>query len=244
VSFDQVLRDSYPGSLPEADLAGTLLARLTPLGFTRETTLTCIASCRDEISQTWPASMREIWGDAFNLAGLGGMIFAGKTGFGAALVHAPIQDGRERYLFCVAPHIGIGAAGEPGVCERDGREAPSSACGALLGLSNELQQATPGPSDDPDDIEQGLIRRRFGERLNAEKARNLIHVTEAAHDLILEDLERLLAATVDRSKADYAVLSAIQIHGPGMKNYLQPRTFYAIVGGEKQEFEFPLGVKA
>jgi hypothetical protein len=244
VSFVQVLRDSFPGSLLEADLARALLARLRPLGFTRETTLTCIASCRDEISQTWPATMREIWGDAFNLAGLGGMIFAGKTGFGAALAHAPLRDGRERYLFCVAPHIGIGAAGEPGVCEREGREAPSSACGALLGLSNELQQGTPGPSDDPDDIEQGLIRSRLGERLSAETARDMLHVTEAAHDLILEDIERLLAATVDRSKADYAVLSAIQVHGPGMKNYLQPRTFYAIVGGERKELKLPREVEA
>jgi hypothetical protein len=244
VSFVQVLHDSFPGSLLEADLARALLARLRPLGFTRETTLTCIASCRDEISQTWPATMREIWGDAFNLAGLGGMIFAGKTGFGAALAHAPLRDGRERYLFCAAPHIGIGAAGEPGVCEREGRDAPSSACGALLGLSSELQQGTPGASDDPDDIEQGLIRSRLGERLSAEQARDLLHVTEAAHDLILEDLERLLAVTVDRSKADYAVLSAIQIHGPGMKNYLQSRTFYAIVDGKRQELELPREVEA
>jgi hypothetical protein len=206
---------------------------LWPLGFTRESTLACVATCRDEISQSKFEHVRETWGHSFNLAGLAGIPFAGKTGFGAALAHGPQLDGRERYVFYAGPHIGIGSNGEPGVAEREGRQAPSTACGALLGLLGELREDRLGPVDDVDDVEQGMIRRNVGGSYASLGAAvpDLFELTRRTHDVILDDIRRILASTIDPAKADHAVITGVQIHGPGMTNYIQPRTMYAVVNG-------------
>ncbi len=238
MNFHALLREAFEGAIEEADFCRNAAMALQPLGFTKDTALVCIATCRDEISQSWVAETRERWGDVFNLAGLGGMIFAGKTGFGAALSHAPISDGRERFVFFAGPHIGIGREGEPGLCDRDGRQEPSYACGALLGLLGELKQGKIGATDDPDDPEQGLIRSRLGGRATGDSTTDLFALTRLAHQVIDEDLDRLLAATLDTAKADYAVMTGIQIHGPEMRNYIQPGSSYAVVNGARRDVEF------
>jgi len=53
-----------------------------------------------------------MWGEAFNLSSLAGMFFAGKTGLAAAMHHAPIVDGKERYVFYALPHIAVDADGK------------------------------------------------------------------------------------------------------------------------------------
>ena len=161
MTFDTVLRDTFPGAMDELEFVRATQQALQPLGFLRKSTLVCVATCRDEISQSKVDHVRDLWGLSFNLAGLAGMTFAGKTGFGAALHHAPQVGGRERYVFYAGPHVGIGPEGEPGVVEREGRQEPSTACGALLALLGELQGDRLGAENDPDDVEQGLIRQRI-----------------------------------------------------------------------------------
>jgi hypothetical protein len=236
MSFDTVLRDTFPGAVDEREFVRATHQALQPLGFLRESTLVCVATCRDEISQSIVDHVRELWGLSFNLAGLAGMPFAGKTGFGAALHHAPQVDGRERYVFYAGPHIGIGPEGEAGVVERKGRQEPSMACGALLALLGELQDDRLGAMDDSDDVEQGVIRKHIGGPLVSARDAlpDLIGLTHLTHDVILNDVERILAATVDPSKADHAVITGVQIHGPGMKNYIQPRTMYAVADGSRR----------
>jgi hypothetical protein len=56
-----------------------------------------------------------------------------------------------------------------------------------------------------------------------------------AREAILSDLERMIAFTVETEKADYAVLTGVQIHGPDESNYVWPATLYAVVGGEQHE---------
>ena len=64
----------------------------------------------------------------------------------------------------------------------------------------------------------------------------LFALTELVGDLILEDLERTVEATVDTVRADYAVLAGIQIHGPE-GTYVQPRTMYTVVDRQRREIE-------
>jgi len=236
VSFDTVLRESFPGAIDELEFIRKTQCALQPLGFMRESTLVCVATCRDEISQSKVDHVRELWGLSFNLAGLAGMTFAGKTGFGAALQHAPLVNGRERYVFYAGPHVGIGPEGEPGVVQREGRQKPSGACGALMGLLGELQNGRLEGIDDPDDVEQCLIRQRIGGPIAGSRSElpDLFDLTRLTHDVILNDVERILAETVDSSKTDYAVITGIQIHGPRMKNYIQPHTMYAVVDGSRR----------
>jgi hypothetical protein len=55
-----------------------------------------------------------MWGLAsFNIGSLAGMVFCGRTGFKAAMAHAPMgPDGKERYVFWVAPHIAFSGDNE------------------------------------------------------------------------------------------------------------------------------------
>jgi hypothetical protein len=59
-----------------------------------------------------------------------------------------------RYIFWVAPHIGLTLEGEVGKVYRPGREAASSACGAMIAVHNELRSGRLNISLDPLDLEQ------------------------------------------------------------------------------------------
>ena len=83
MSFDRVLGSTFPGAVDESAFVSATPTALQPLGFSRENTLACLATCRDEISQSWAISVTEAWGYPFSLTGLGGLILAGRVGFGA-----------------------------------------------------------------------------------------------------------------------------------------------------------------
>ena len=77
------------------------------------------------------------WQEGFSLGGLGGLPFAGKSGFRAFLHHVP-DSGRLLVLF--APHVGIDAEGRVGALQRDGQVEVSKACGAAVGAYKAIQQ--------------------------------------------------------------------------------------------------------
>ena len=81
------------------------------------------------------------WQEGFSLGGLGGLPFAGKSGFRAFLHHVP-DSGRLLVLF--APHGGIDAEGRVGALQRDGQVEVSKACGAAVGASI-VNMLTPRP---------------------------------------------------------------------------------------------------
>ena len=76
------------------------------------------------------------WGEGFSLGGLGGLPFAGKSGFRAYLHHVP-DSGRLLVLF--APHVGIDSEGRIGALQRDGQTEVSKACGAAVGAYKAIQ---------------------------------------------------------------------------------------------------------
>jgi hypothetical protein len=76
------------------------------------------------------------WGEGFTLGGLGGLPFAGKSGFRAYLHHAPDSG---RLLIMFAPHVGIDSEGRVGALQREGQTALSKACGAALGAYKAIQ---------------------------------------------------------------------------------------------------------
>ena len=166
------------------------------------------------------------------------MVLAGKTGFGAAEAHSPIgEDGRERYVFFATPHVAVGQAGAVGEVARQGRQQPSSGCGALISVLTDILEDRLDSSFDPDDIEQSLLRAKISDRLQTGEQHDLLSITNLAHDVILDDLERTLDATFDPQTADLAVVTGIQIHAPGAINYIQPRTAYVVVQGERRTLD-------
>lgn len=234
--FNKTLRTHFPNFLPESEFIKKSHKALTQMGFTAKNTIPCVGVCRDEITHSLIDHVERKWGASFNLSSLAGMVFMGKTGLGAAQAHSPIENGKERYIFVVMPHIAIDADGVIGNCFRAGRPAVSGACGALMKFQGELHKDTPNFAYDPLDIEQSLLEARLLPDLTDKKP-DLVTLTKVAANAIVADLEVLIEQQVDTATSDYAVLNGIQIHGPALTQYVHPNSLYAVVNGERHAID-------
>lgn len=226
MSFQTSLDEHFPGSLPLEDYMNKTYEVLTTRGFNDDNTFACVSACRDEIVMPLFEQTDKIWGEVFNFSSLAGSLTLGKTGFAAAASHAPVVDGLERYVFIAMPHIAISAKGDVGIVYREGIEKPSHACGALDAIVNEIESGKINLQIDFDDVEQSILRCKIFEKLAFGKKPSLAEITKVTHEIIKEDLERLIEVA-EKDPFDYAVLTGIMIHGPNETNYVYPQTFYA-----------------
>lgn len=213
-TFEQTLAERFGKTFSEPEFVEMLSRRVGALGFHADNTITAIGCCRDELCRSLMNSVRGHWGNPFKLTSLAGLIFAGKTGFGAAQAHSPLgADGKPRYLFIAMTHIGIGADGTIGSCRRPGIEQDSNACGALVSFHGELPWTKGEPELIEDDLEQSLLRRRLLRQLEEGADPDLVELTKAAHDAIAADLTDIMQKTA-AADSDYIVASGIQVHDP------------------------------
>ena len=230
--FEEILEAHFPKSVRLESYIDSSRAALSNSGFNAENTLACVCACRDELTRCFGRRVEEVWGEAFDLSGLGGLFFAGATGLGAAMHHGPQVDGKERYVFYLLAHIGLGADGSYGVCTRPGRSGESSACGALCAFSEQWFSGKLNLEMDPDDLEQSLLRQRLARELSEDARPNLKELTKLAHDAAASDLKRLLERLVDTSVTDYALLTGVHIHGPEQNDYIWPQECFSVVEGD------------
>ncbi|GAQ84874.1 hypothetical protein KFL_002100040 [Klebsormidium nitens] len=242
----------FPVVQKDTDFLGKVSEALEDLGFNRNNCIALVDACRDEITRGLVQNIDEIYGESFNISGLGGYVNCGKTGLGAGMAHSPTlpdrdQDGkiREKYVFFAFPHVAVSADGAEGMVQRIGREKISSACGALIAIQGEAKGWS-GDAQYPDDIEYTILRNKVLHKQSclcnmATQTPSLMDVTKTALDVITEDLNDLLSKVVDPAKADFAVVTGIQIHAgtseaPDDQNqfvdYVAPGTMYAVVNGQ------------
>lgn len=235
MTFQDTVNQYFPNTITEEEFVQQTYEALSHYGFHDMNTIACGGVCRDELSRSLLNLVEKRWGQVFNMSSLAGMLFLGKTGFLAAMHHSPIVDGRERYVYIVMPHIAIGEDGAIGVCYRPGRAAVSSACGALSAFQKELEDSQLSLETDPYDIEQSLLKQRLLRKINYGDVPDLVTLTKLAHEVILEDLEKMLELTLNPDKSDYAVLTGVQLHGRDNVNYVWPSVLYAVVNQQKHE---------
>jgi len=233
MNFQQTLQAHFHHTFPAEDFIRRSYEALLAFGFNQENTLACVSVCRDEITRSLVNHIQKVWGEAFNFSSLGGMLFLGKTGFLAAHQHAPVDHGRERYVYFAMPHIAIDRNGQMGVCQRTGRSEPSGACGALIALRTEMLQGQLTVELDLNDVEQSLLKQRLLRKIQYGEVPELVKLTQIAYRAIFEDLEHMVALTVDTSVSDYAILSGIQIHGPDQAQYVWPGEMYVVKAGQR-----------
>ena len=129
----------FPGALLSSDLDSAIARTLNARGFTPQNTLFGHSVCSDEVNnkdEQLVDLMVSRWQEGFSLGGLGGLPFAGKSGFRAYLHHVPDSG---KLLIMFAPHVGIDAEGRVGALQRDGQDAVSKACGAAVGSYKAIQ---------------------------------------------------------------------------------------------------------
>lgn len=92
--------------------------------------------------------MRHCWGHVFNLGGIGGIPFVGKTGFTAFSHHVP-DNGNLFILY--GPNIGVSPQGELGKLLRDGQTNLSATCSSAIGAYEAVlngEKVPDGPTHD------------------------------------------------------------------------------------------------
>jgi len=234
MNYTDVLKQYFDRVYTEVDFVRKSYQALESLGFNDTNTIAGKCICRDEISQSVRSVIKHMWGEAFNFSSLAGMFFAGKTGLAAAMHHAPIANGKERYVFYVLPHIAINQEGRIGVCRREGREEESTACGALNAFQKEMASGRVNLTMDNEDVEQSLIRMRLLREIPYGHVPDLLELTRTTLKTIQADLEATIGKVVDTRKSNYALISGIQIHGPS-GNFVWPADCYAVVNGSRQD---------
>lgn len=234
MGFEEMMRKYFDKVFTEVDFVKKTCTILKKYGFTAANTIASVDVCRDEISQPLVTLIKDKWGEAFNLCSLAAMFFAGKTALLAAMHHAPIVGGKERYVYYAFPHIAIGAKGELGVCKRRGRKEVSNACGALNVFLKELKDKKTNLSMDNEDVELSLVRTRLLREMPYGHIPDLMELTMITLKTIKEDFENALNKTVNIKHSDYAFITGIQIHVPD-GNYIWPAKCYVFVNGIKKD---------
>jgi len=171
VAVHQSLNTHFPGYQSNEDIVKYTQSLLqVKYGFTTKNTLFGQSLCVDEAnhgSGELSDQMRHVWGHVFNLGGLAGVPFVGKTGFTAFSHHVP-DDGN---LFVVyAPHVGISPNGEVGKMLRDGQNRLSTSCGAAIaGYQEIISGGNSFDDSDPFDMMVHLLRalRPAGQTIQA-----------------------------------------------------------------------------
>jgi len=220
------LEKTFPGVIDEESFIEMMTKVVNEKGFSPETSINLVSTCRDEICKPFTEKLDSMWSQHFSISSLGGFVFCGKTGFGAGMAHAPIdQSGKERYVFWAAPHIAYGVQHVAGRVYRPGRDGPSSACGALIALQGELDAGKSlNIALDPDDTEMSLVRQQVLGKLDYGDIPNLVDITYAAHECILDQVKGTAEAVVNKEMCEYVIISGIQIHGALGKNFMWPGT--------------------
>ncbi|KAJ9519451.1 hypothetical protein QJQ45_023188 [Haematococcus lacustris] len=214
--------EHFPSALGVDDFMARLEVALSGFGFTGENSIAITNLCRDEVTTVLKDKIEAVFGSSFNTNGLGAVLTCGVTGMGAGFSHSPVSNGKEHYVFFAFPHIGINSAGEVGAITRPGRSVKSCACGALQKCLIELKAEgytknckTPGVHN-PLDPEYSILKQRLARRVRYEGLQpshmDLVTMTQVAERTITNDLMFLIEKMVDPTKANYAVVTGVQIH--------------------------------
>jgi len=255
----EAVTKEFPNAIGMDDFLFRTEVMLRRFGFTADNSIALTSLCRDEITFPLKNAIHDIFGYSLDVDGLGGVITAGTTGLAAGLSHSPTDyaTGKERYVLFALPHIAIDAEGRVGSILRAGRQGQSCACGALVKMQPLFKKYRDGKLEmnmeegghDPLDPEFSILTRRLMTSIEKEaipaNGLPLADVTRLADRVIRRDLDKLIEKTVDVSKADYAVVTGIQIHSTTATNrtwhpaleFISPTSMYVVKDGVRNDMD-------
>lgn len=216
-SLARQIRDEFPGAVPATDFIAAWRAACVGAEFDADTALLAVGVCRDEVCFPFVAQLEAVWGPAFQLGSLGGLLNVGRTGIAAVASHAPLEPGQPvRYVLVAAAHIGVDGSGTFGYLRREHQAASSRTCGALMAFRDELLTSHLRLGYDPVDPEMSLLRERILTALVYGQIPEPVELTQVVARVIDEDLRDLLGwieatSTPDR-EVQTAVVTGVLIH--------------------------------
>jgi len=210
--WQQTLSKTFPKAIDFKDLTTVTKDVLSSVGLTTNNTLFGNCTCRDEINQYDIEKLAAIWGENFDLAGLGGYPSAGITGFSAYNHHVP-DRGYQFILY--GPHIGLDEEGILGKVHRIDMEHETSACGSLIGFLEKIKvDSSYQPSYNPLDPEQYLVEKALILHQEEIISSNdpILTLTQKMYEIIDQRIEEILN-TLDSDLA-HVLLGGIMINTP------------------------------
>ncbi len=216
-TLDRQIRDEFPGAVPAVDFVSSWRDACLGAGFDADTALLAVGVCRDEVCFPFAALLEAVWGPAFQLGSLGGLLTVGRTGIAAVASHAPLEPGAPvRYVIVAAAHIGVDGSGTFGYLRREHQEVSSRTCGALMAFRDELLTSRLRLGYDPVDPEMSLLRQRVLTALVYGEIPEPVELTQVVARVIDEDLRDLLGwiqdAAVPEREVQTAVVTGVLIH--------------------------------
>ncbi|MGS0688089.1 hypothetical protein ACVBEQ_23515 [Nakamurella sp. GG22] len=208
-----------PGILPAEEFVARTAAAARTAGFASGDTLPLVATCRDELLVGFTELVDRAWGPHFPIGSLGGLVFAGVSGLGAAVGHAP-NRGRRRVVLFAMPHVGIAGDGTVGMVRRPGQRAGSPACGPLVTFLREVRYGSLRLEYDRLDPEMSLLRTRLAPAMLGGHPPDLLTLTAVARDAAISDIGEINDLTGGDGAA--VVLSGIVVHGPFGQEFVAP----------------------
>merc|ERR1711953_309010 len=163
MAIQRSLNKHFSGYKKNADLVKFSQALLqVKYGFTNRNTLYGQSIGADEanhITGELADQMRHCWGHVFNLGGLGGIPFVGKTGFTAFSHHVPDNG---NLLILYGPNIGVSPQGELGKLLRDGQTSLSATCSSAIDAYEAVLRGDQIPTGPTHDMMTHLKRALVG----------------------------------------------------------------------------------
>lgn len=243
-SLAQQVHSGFPGAVPAEAFVSAWTARCAEHGFAADNSLPLVGVCRDEVCFPFVAKLEQVWGPAFHMDSLGGLVTIGRTGISAAGHHAPEDPGQpRRYVVVAAAHIGMEGTGDFGYLRRSHQASASRTCGALMAFRDELLTSHLHLGYDPVDPEMSLLRQRILSALIYGQIPDPVDLTGIVADIIDADLRDLLSwyaeEVADTHEVQIAAVTGILIH-TGRGDWFQaraPRIWSSAAGDEVIEVQ-------
>lgn len=256
--FDTSVRTFFPGAVPNSVVNLRVSKKLSGRDYRPYNTIMGSSLCSDEIDSTALSLKQQLQrtlclkndGGVFELGGLAGVPFVGKSGFGAFLSHVPVNG---KVVILYGPHVGISNEGVVGKVERVGVPNPSTSCGAAVGAYKAIKAGGRGPNDAFDYQEEFIIDEltpKLQDLLQQQKNSGAVNgfvnqntaiasVTCNMFDIVNDVMEGQLEAAYSKpgfwdKVSEITLLGGIVVnrgHGQGLvggDDYFQPLQFKAI----------------
>lgn len=164
----QTIQTSFSKALSNPELIQLLRTNLTKYQLNATNTLVATSFCADEVNRPLEHALEHLYDDhtrldlSFQLGGLAGFPFAGKTGWKAMHSHLP-DDTVGHAVIVYGPHVGISETGAVGVVNRKGQHLHTSACcGSAVAAGKAIENIATNVSSiplapDSVDVEQTLV---------------------------------------------------------------------------------------
>jgi len=195
--FLTALDRNFRGSLRISSYVSAARAAAAAGGIPPHLALLATSFCRDSLLAPLRTLIKD-WGWAFDLAALSGMPSAGPTGFKALRTQAPSSsDGRSRFVFFGASHIGLGPGGEVGMVLRPRRDGTDFACASLRAAHSKVKAGLLDYELDVADLEQSGLVKILGRELGGEPVPDHVDFTKLASRAICSRLEGLIEGSLN-----------------------------------------------